>query len=119
MSADIFPITPESKIQAAHLRCTLRRALALQATENIWSSTEHVNNAVVMVCNGELPDTGRWLLTRSQLHTLTIAIEWRRAKRAARDQNAAPDVLERWTEIEDHVMSAYWAARRGEGTPWT
>lgn len=118
MSADIFVITPGWTVQAPHLRCTLKRALALQATQNVWSGTENINNAVAMAYGGELPDSGRWTLTRSQLRTLKIAIEWRRGKRAAHGQNPAADILEHWTEIEDQVIEAYRAASHTEGLHW-
>ncbi|MBT2405608.1 MULTISPECIES: hypothetical protein [unclassified Streptomyces] len=118
MSADIFVIEPRWTVQAPHLRCTLKRGLALQATQNVWSDTEHINNAVAMAYANELPDSGRWLLTRSQLRTLKIAIEWRRGTRAANDRHTAPDILEHWTEIEDQVIEAYRAASHAEGLYW-
>ncbi|MFF7166931.1 hypothetical protein ACFZBP_37060 [Streptomyces sp. NPDC008086] len=118
MSADIFVITPRWTVQARHLRCTLQRALALQAMQNVWSGTENINNAVAMAYGNELPDSGSWLLTRSQLRTLKIAIEWRRVTRAARDRKAAPDIIEHWTEIEDQVIEAYRAASHAEGLHW-
>ncbi|MFB6533114.1 hypothetical protein ACFCY8_13410 [Streptomyces noursei] len=118
MSADVFTIEPQWIVQAPHLRCTLKRALALQATQNVWSSAEHINNAVAMAYADQLPDSGRWELTRSQLRTLKIAIEWRRAKRAASDNKTAPDILERWTQIEDEVIAAYRAVSNEAGLYW-
>ncbi|OEV20727.1 hypothetical protein AN221_10965 [Streptomyces nanshensis] len=118
MSADIFVIEPQWIVQAPHLRCTLKRALALQATQNVWSSTEHINNAVAMAYGDQLPDSGRWELTRSQIRTLKIAIEWRRTKRAASDKKTAPDVLEHWTQIEDEVIAAYRAVSNEAGLYW-
>ncbi|MFF5106078.1 hypothetical protein [Streptomyces sp. NPDC000134] len=118
MSADIFVIEPQWIVQAPHLRCTLKRALALQAKQNVWASTEHINNARVMAYGDQLPDSGRWELTRSQLRTLKIAIEWRRAKHAASDQKTAPDILEHWTEIEDEVIAAYRAVSNEAGLYW-
>ncbi|WP_030711074.1 hypothetical protein [Streptomyces sp. NRRL F-2580] len=118
MSADIFVIKPRWTVQAPHLRCTLKRALALQSAQNVWSGTENINNAVAMAYGDELPDSGRWLLTRSQLRTLKIAIEWRRAKRAASDRETAPDILEHWTEIEDQVIEGYRGACHAEGLHW-
>ena len=118
MSADIFIIEPQWIVQAPHLRCTLKRALALQDTQNVWSSTEHINNARAMAYGNQLPDSGRWQLTRSQLRTLKIAIEWRRAKRTTSDKEIAPDILERWTEIEDEVIAAYRAAGNEAGLYW-
>ncbi len=118
MSADVFVIQPRWTVQAPHLRCTLKRALALQATQNVWSSTEHINNAVEMTYGDQLPDSGRWELTRSQLRTLKIAIEWRRARRSASDGRVAPHVLEHWAEIEEEVIVAYRAASHAEGIDW-
>ncbi|MFJ6705686.1 MULTISPECIES: hypothetical protein [unclassified Streptomyces] len=107
MSADIFVIEPQWIVQAPHLRCTLKRALALQAAHNVWSGTEHINNAVEMAYGDLLPDSGRWELTLSQLRTLKIAIEWRRATQAASGKKTAPNILERWTQIEDEVIATY------------
>ncbi|MFH9295813.1 hypothetical protein [Streptomyces sp. NPDC017520] len=118
MSADIFVIEPKWIVQAPHLRCTLKSALALQATQNVWSSTEHINNAVAMAYGDQLPDSGRWELTRSQIRTLKIAIEWRSAKRAASDKKTSPDVLEHWTQIEDEVIAAYRAVSNEAGLYW-
>ncbi|ARF73793.1 hypothetical protein B7C62_17105 [Kitasatospora albolonga] len=115
MSADVFTIEPQWIVQAPYLRCTLKRALALQSAHNVWSGTEHIENAVSMAYGDQLPDFGRWELTRSQLRTLKIAIEWRRATRAASDQKTAPDILERWTQIEDEVIAAYCAVSNEAG----
>ncbi len=117
MSADVFVIEPLWAVQAPHLRCTLKRALALQSAHNVWSGTEHINNAVAMAYGDQLPDSGRWELTRSQLHTLKIAIEWRRARRAASDRKTAADILEHWAEIEDEVLAAYAVANEA-GLYW-
>ncbi|MFJ9889482.1 hypothetical protein ACIQRW_26990 [Streptomyces sp. NPDC091287] len=118
MSADIFTIEPQWIVQAPHLRCTLKRALALQTAHNVWSGTEHINSAVAMAYGDQLPDSGRWELTRSQLRTLKIAIEWRRATRAASDKKTAPDILEHWTKIEDEVIAAYRAVSNEAGLYW-
>lgn len=63
-------------------------------------------------------DSGPWHLDRSQLRTLKIAIEWRRAKRDASGQTTAPDILEHWKEIEDEVIEAYRGACHEEGLYW-
>jgi hypothetical protein len=118
MSADMFVIEPRRAVQAPHLRCILKRALALQVTQNIWSGTENINNAVAMAYGNELPDSDRWFLTRSQLRTLKIAIEWRRAKRAASERKTASDTLDHWTEIENQVIEAYRAASHAEDLHW-
>ncbi|MFF1906416.1 hypothetical protein [Kitasatospora sp. NPDC058218] len=118
MSADLFAIRPKWTVQAPHLRCTLRRALAAQPEQRVWSGTEHINNAGALAYGGELPDSGPLYLDRSQLRTLKIAIEWRRAKREASPQKVAPDILEHWTEIEDEVIEAYRAACHKEGLYW-
>ncbi|MFJ2819404.1 hypothetical protein [Streptomyces sp. NPDC087294] len=118
MSADVFIIKPQWAVQAPHLRCTLKRALALQSTQNVWFGTENINNAVAMAYGDQLPDFGRWELTRSQLRTLKIAIEWRRAKRADDGTGTAPDIFEHWTEIEDEVIAAYRKASQEAGLYW-
>ncbi|MFD5553742.1 hypothetical protein ACFWIA_07870 [Streptomyces sp. NPDC127068] len=107
VSADIFVIQPRWTVQAPHLRCTLKRALAVQSTQSVWPSVEHIDNAVAMVYGDQLPDHRRWELTHSQLCTLKIAIEWRRVKRAASDNEIAPDILELWKDIEDEVLAAH------------
>ncbi|MCH0566925.1 hypothetical protein I3F54_27715 [Streptomyces sp. MUM 2J] len=73
---------------------------------------------MAMAYGDQLPDSGRWELTRSQLRTLKIAIEWRRAKRAASDKTTAPDILKRWTQIEDEVIAAYRAVSNEAGLYW-
>ncbi|GAA2242218.1 hypothetical protein GCM10010232_31610 [Streptomyces amakusaensis] len=118
MSADLFVIRPKWTVQAPNLRCTLKRALAAQPEQNVWSGTEHINNARAMAYGRDLPDSGPWYLGRSQLCTLKIAIEWRRAKRAASQQKTAPDILEHWTEIEDEVIAAYRDSCHAEGLHW-
>ncbi|MFF3015874.1 hypothetical protein [Streptomyces sp. NPDC057939] len=118
MSADLFVITPKWTVQAPHLRCILKRALAVQPAQQVWSGAEHINNAGAMAYGGELPDSGPWHLDRSQLCTLKIAIEWRRAKRQAHPQNTASDILEHWTEIEDEVIAAYRNSCHAEGLYW-
>ncbi|MFD0370816.1 hypothetical protein [Streptomyces sp. NPDC127114] len=118
MSADLFAIRPQWTVQAPHLRCILRRALAVRPGHNVWPGTEHINNALAMAYGGELPDSGPWYLTRSQLRTLKIAIEWRRAKREGHPQKTAPDILEHWTEIEDEVIAAYRNSCHAEGLHW-
>ncbi|MFD6468702.1 hypothetical protein [Streptomyces goshikiensis] len=118
MSADLFVISPKWTVQAPHLRCTLRRALAVRPEQNVWSGTEHINNAVAMIYGGDLQDSGPWHLNHSQLRTLKIAIEWRRAKRKANPQKTAPDILEHWEEIEDEVIAAYRAACHKKGLYW-
>ncbi|MEU4199184.1 hypothetical protein AB0F64_04415 [Streptomyces sp. NPDC026294] len=117
MSADVFTIDPQWAVQAPHLRCILKRALALQATQNVWSGTEHINNAVEMAYGNQLPGSGRWELTRSQLHTLKIAIEWRRVKRVSSDKKTAADILKHWTAIEYEVLAAYAVANEA-GLHW-
>ncbi|WP_344446106.1 hypothetical protein [Kitasatospora nipponensis] len=118
MSADLFVINPKWAAQAPHLRCTLKRALAVQPEQRVWSGTEHINNAGSMAYGGELPDSGPWHLDRSQLRTLKIAIEWRRAKREAHPRETAPDILAHWTEIEDEVIAAYRDACHADGLHW-
>ncbi|MFJ5882693.1 hypothetical protein [Kitasatospora cineracea] len=61
--------------QAPFLRSTLRRAL--NAAEPVWAGTEYVNAARHLSFN--LPDSGPWYLTRTELHTLRQALERRRA----------------------------------------
>ncbi|MGW7292872.1 hypothetical protein ACWGIB_10855 [Streptomyces xiamenensis] len=114
MSADLFVIEPRWTVQVPHLRCTLKRALALQSTRPVWSEAEDVNNAVMMVHGVDLPDSGRLFLTRSQLHTLKIAIEWRRENRAASNGRTAPDILAQWKEIEDQIIETHQDASRAE-----
>lgn len=117
VSADVFVIKPKRSVQAPHLRCTLKRALALQSTQNVWAGPEHIKNAVTMAYGGQLPDFRRWELTHSQLHTLKVAIEWRRAKRAASNEKTDPDILKHWADIENEVLAAY-AVSNEAGSCW-
>lgn len=118
MSADIYVVTPGWTVQAPYVRTTLRRALALQPTQNVWRSTEHISNATAMIYGDELPDSGRWTLTKSQLATLVIALKWRRAKREAFGSDTAPDTLAHYEEIEEAVTQAYRSACHAEGRYW-
>ncbi|MFE4639205.1 hypothetical protein ACFRJ1_38285 [Streptomyces sp. NPDC056773] len=117
MNLDAQVIQPAYRVQAPYLRTTLRRALALQSAQNVWAGTEHISNARGLV-SGELPDGGPWILTRSQLTTLVIALRWRSARRAATGVNAPPDIVARWQEIEDAVTQAHRAACQSEGLYW-
>jgi hypothetical protein len=118
LSADILVICPRWKVQAPHLRCILKRALALQATQNIWTGQEDIDNAVEMAYGNQLPDSGQWLLTCSQLHTLKVSIEWRRGGRASSKSKTPTDIIERWIEIEEELMATYRDARHAEGLHW-
>ncbi|MFJ8385553.1 hypothetical protein ACIQ9Q_13775 [Streptomyces sp. NPDC094438] len=118
MSADLYVITPGWTVQAPYVRTTLRRALELRSAQNVWTGTEHISNARGMIHGDELPDSGRWTLTKSQLATLVIALKWRRAKRGTWEANTAPDVIAHYEEIEDAVTEAYRAACHAEGRYW-
>ncbi|MEV7090108.1 hypothetical protein AB0O07_30210 [Streptomyces sp. NPDC093085] len=77
-----------------------------------------INNALDMAYGGQLPDSGRWMLTRSYLRTLKIAIEWNRGKGAVSDGGDDPVIRERCTEIENEVIAAYRDVSHAEGLYW-
>ncbi|MGA4842103.1 hypothetical protein [Streptomyces sp. G45] len=114
MSADIYVIKPRWTVQAPYVRSTLRRALELQPAQRVWSSAEHINNAIVMIYGDELPDSGPWLLTTSQLATLVTALKWRHSKRGTWERNTAPETLAHYEEIESAIAQAYRAACHAE-----
>ncbi|MEU7230136.1 hypothetical protein [Streptomyces chrestomyceticus] len=118
MSADIYVIKPRWVVQAPYLRTTLRRALEFQATQNVWSDAEHVNNATSMIHGNEITDTGPWEFTKSQLSTLVAAIKWRRGKHATWDRMASPDIRKHWAEIEGEIIDAYRSACHADGAQW-
>ncbi|MCC3767279.1 hypothetical protein [Streptomyces sp. UNOC14_S4] len=114
----MYVITPRWTVQAPYVRTTLRRALGAQSAQDVWSGTEHINNATAMIYGNDLPDSGQWTFTKSQLATLVIALKWRRVNRDSFGTDTASDTLAHYEEIEDAVNQAYRSACHAEGRYW-
>lgn len=98
MSADVFVVQPRWTVQALHLRCALKRTLALHPA-HVWSGADSIKIAVAMV---PYPQNCDWVAQGQ----------------ACADRKAAPDVLECWTEMEDQAIEACRAACHAEGLHW-
>ncbi|MET9816859.1 hypothetical protein [Streptomyces sp. NPDC006355] len=117
----LYQVATFSYMCTAYTRTALRRALALQYREKVWSSTEYVNAARAMVTSlHTLPDVRVWRLTKTELLTIHIAFEWRRAKRkqGKADLCIGPDILARWSRIEDEVHRVLREIWHSEGKYW-
>ncbi|MFE4514787.1 hypothetical protein ACFRMQ_11435 [Kitasatospora sp. NPDC056783] len=93
----------DNTCQAPYVRNTLRRALA--KIEPTWSSSDYVSAARWLASN--LPDDGPWYLTRTELHTIRIAVERRRSRYPAHRAaaTAATDAIAaRITEASEHAI---------------
>lgn len=120
-----YPVATYSYTCTAYVRTVLRRALALQGHENVWSGTEYVNAARTMVgqCGGPsfaLPDVRVWKLTKLELMTIHRALEWRRGKRAAGrvDLTIGSHILSEWEQVENEIHSVLREVWHSEGKYW-
>ncbi|MFK4187259.1 hypothetical protein ACI2L4_25095 [Streptomyces sparsogenes] len=111
---ETYHVYPTHRVQAPHVRAMLKRALALQ---NVWHSTEHINNANKLKFETGLSDDGPWHLTKSELLTLVIALDWFAAKREHSDSYKSTEqwIKELHREIERDIRAAYRSACRTEG----
>ena len=106
-----YHVYPTHAVQAPHMRVILKRALEFQS---VWHSAEHVNNANRLKFESTLPDDGPWRLTKSELRTLVIALDWFAAKREHSDsyKNTEHWIKELHREIERDIRAAYRSACR-------
>lgn len=109
-----YHIYPTNAVQAPHVRVMLKRALEFP---NVWHSTEHINNANKLKFETGLPDAGPWHLTKSELRTLVIVLDWFAAKREHNDsyKSAEQWIKELHREIERDIRAAYRSACRTDG----
>jgi hypothetical protein len=105
---------------SAHVRTTLRRALALQPTDNVWTGTEYVNAARQMVgASGPsefLPDEPVWELTKLQLLTIHRALEWRESKSSYLSNSQL--LRDEWSNITDEINRVLREVWHSEGKYW-
>jgi hypothetical protein len=116
-----YSVPTYSYMCTAYVRTVLRRALALQCQENVWSGTEYVNAAREMTTSlSILPDVQVWRLTKTELMTIRTALEWRKGKRAAGsvDTCIGPDILRVWSWIEAEVTRVLREVWHSEGKYW-
>ena len=119
-----YTVATYSDTCTAYVRTTLRRALALQPTHNVWTGTEYVNAARGMVgvigWSEILPDADTWSLTKTELMTIHLAIEWRRSRRMAdiMDRRIRQSTLDEWAHIEDEIYRVLRGIWHSEGKYW-
>jgi len=116
-----YTVATYSYACTAYVRTTLRRALELQSTHNVWAGSEYVNAAKAMVPNTyvtcKLPDETTWELTKLELMTIHLALEWRKAKRMG--TRVTPITLVReWAHIEEEIYRVLKGIWHSEGKYW-
>ncbi|MFE8916891.1 hypothetical protein [Streptomyces globisporus] len=104
----------------AYVRSTLRRALELQSTQNVWTGTDYINTARSLVSLSKLPDEQTWELTKLELQTIYKAIAWRRARRSSgeTDRNTSLAIEAEWSHIEDEIFRVLREVWHSEGKYW-
>ncbi|MEU0952782.1 hypothetical protein ABZ353_10630 [Streptomyces niveus] len=124
------PWTPTYRVPAysytctAYVRTTLRRALELHSTQNVWADTKYVNAANALVGRHTwadfLPDKTTWNLTKTELMTIHSAITWRKAKRFAGlvDRGVTSTQTQEWAHIEDEIYRVLRGIWHAEGKYW-
>lgn len=104
----------------AYVRTTLRRALALQSTDNVWVGTEYVNTARGMVgvlgWSEILPDEQTWELTKLELMTIRRALEWRESKSVYLHNSQI--LRDEWANITNEISRVLRDIWHSEGKYW-
>lgn len=119
-----YIIPTYSYVCTAYVRSTLRRALELQSTHNVWADSDYVNSAQFMIgletWERVLPDTQTWDLTRTELVTIRQALAWRRERRNAGqcDHSAKESLAFEWGRIEAEVNQVLRGIWHSEGKYW-
>ncbi|WP_371665970.1 hypothetical protein OG306_33115 [Streptomyces sp. NBC_01241] len=117
-----YTVATYSYACTAYVRTTLRRALELQGTQNVWAG----NGADVAqeMLGSEwadiLPDRTTWELTKLELMTTHRALEWRKGKRKAgeTDHGISESTTEEWAHIEDEIYRVLQGIWHSEGKYW-
>lgn len=101
-----YTVATYSYTCTAYVRTMLRRALELHPTHNVWVSTEYVNAAQGMTnlvtWSDILPDETTWSLTKTQLTTIYIALQW------CRDECLIEGEIYRALQGIWHSEGKYW-----------
>ncbi|WP_157875619.1 MULTISPECIES: hypothetical protein [unclassified Streptomyces] len=117
-----YTVATYSYACTAYVRTTLRRALELQSTQNVWVGGDYVKTAKALVPNTyetcKLPDETTWELTKLELMTIHQALEWGKAKpeRTGTDREVNRFVEE--AQIEDEIFRVLQGIWHSEGKYW-
>jgi hypothetical protein len=116
-----YAVATYSYACTAYVRTTLRRALALQPTDNVWAGTEYVNTARGMVghtgwATETLPDEQTWSLTKHELMTIRRALEWREGKSAYLSNSQL--LRDEWSNITNEINRVCREIWHSEGKYW-
>ncbi|MEU9258967.1 hypothetical protein AB0D68_10820 [Streptomyces sp. NPDC048212] len=119
-----YTVATYSYVCTAYVRSTLRRALELQSTHNVWTGSEYVNSAAAMVPNTyvtcKLPDEQTWELTKLELMTIHRALGWRENRRWSEetDLTVPAVVVAEWGGIQDEIYRVLQGIWHSEGKYW-
>ncbi|MFJ3084352.1 hypothetical protein ACIPJG_31990 [Streptomyces halstedii] len=116
-----YTVATYSYTCTAYVRTTLRRALELQSTHNVWAGTKYVNAAQGMLGNfwsDILPDEQTWELTKLELMTIHRALEWRKGRRGFSDTDRDEKLYPEWDNIADEIYRALREVWHSEGKYW-
>lgn len=115
-----YTVATYSYACTAYVRSTLRRALELQSTHNVWTGTDYINTARSLVSLSKLPDEQTWELTKLELHTIYAALSWRYANRSVgtADLSTSPEIEAEWSHIEDEIYRVLREVWHSEGKYW-
>lgn len=115
-----YTVATYSYACTAYVRTTLRRALALQSTDNVWSGTEYVNTARGMVgatgWSEILPDEQTWELTKLEIMTIHRALEWRESRPAY--LRSSQLIRDHWKNITNEITRVLRSIWHSEGRYW-
>lgn len=112
-----YTVATYSYACTAYVRTTLRRALELQSTQNVWSGTDYVNTGRSLVSLSKLPDEQTWELSKLELMTIHLALEWRKAKRMG-TRVTRISVEKEWANIENEIYRVLREVWHSEGKYW-
>lgn len=116
-----YKVATHSYVCTAYVRTTLRRALEMQPTHNVWAGTEYVNTARGMMGIGWsdiLPDETTWELTKLELMTVHRALEWRKGRRGFSDTDRDAKLYGEWDQIGDEINRVLTGIWHSEGKYW-
>lgn len=115
-----YKVATYSYACTAYVRTTLRRALALQSTHNVWAGSDNVNaaNGMMWGWSDILPDETTWELTKLELMTIHRALEWRKGRRGFNDTGRDEKLYGEWDQIADEIYRVLQGIWHSEGKYW-